>query len=168
MPIQDDRFANVIGARVTQSAANVEGFTEIQTGVSLAMSLGIVIDEVRYYPTSLALRELKADTDTITMGVYTSNNITDLQLPTDQRIIDFIKLTGVASGTPGNSYHVQTPFVSVLSPPLILAAPRLYVGVDSEGAAAAVISDFRIHFRYVKLTTVEYLEIAETFIQLNA
>jgi len=168
MPIQDDRFANILGATVQQGNANEEAFVEIQTGVSLAMGLGIVIDAIYYYPTSSAISELVAANDTLTMGLFTTNNISDLQDPSDQRIIDFIKLKGVQVGSVVSLSIFKTPIIHSLSPPIILAAPRLFVGMDGSGQGGAQQCAFRVHFRYAKLTTVEYLEIAETFIQLNA
>jgi hypothetical protein len=102
------------------------------------------------------------------MGVYTSNNISDLSNPTDQRIIDNVDIHGVIVGAVVSMVQAKVPIASAFNPPLILASPRIFVGVDTAGFAAAAVVRFRIFFRYIRLTDNQYLEIAETFIQLNA
>lgn len=167
MPILSDKYANIVGDIVTTSAADALTFGEINTGISLAQRLGLVIDEVRYFPAQAAIRELEADTDHLVMGLVSSNSVTDLLDMTDPRIIDQAMLTASLIGTAGNLNVQETPIKSQLSPPIIVATPRLYFALDTAGASTTISCRFRLHYRYVSLDRDEYLEIAETFIMLQ-
>lgn len=171
MPLRDDRFANMVAASVTLSAANTETFTEMPTGISLAQRLGLVIDEIRYYPNAGCFQELDVAGDILMMGITTSNNVTDLQDLSDQRIVDslvyHVHQAGTAGGTAEEVRTVhEIPIIHTFNPPIIFAGPRLYFMLDSAGFAAAQTARVRIHFRYIDLKLEDYLEIAETFMQL--
>lgn len=159
----DDRFANILAARVVQSAANVETFVELLTGISIAQGLGIVIDAVEYSMNNSGFRQLKADTDVIELAITTSNQLTDLDDLQDRRILDSLKFVPVVNTAVGYNVYI-TPVKKVYEPPLIVASPRIYFGCDSEGASAAVTATCRLYYRFIALSTKEYLEIAETFI----
>lgn len=163
MPLIDDRFSNIIGAQVVQSAANTDTFVEIATGVSLGQQMGIVIDEIRYYPARLALQEIVGTADQLLMALTTSSNVADFTDPGDTRILDVKSLQLTAART-AESNLVEVPLLSSFNPPIIVAAPSLFFGVETAGFGAAATVRFRLSYRFIKLTTQEYLEVAETFL----
>ena len=71
-----DAFANVAFSVVTASAANTLTFAQINMGVGLFEGKALVIHQIRYYPTSTAMRELAANTDQLVMAVVTTNRLT--------------------------------------------------------------------------------------------
>lgn len=162
-----DRFPNLLAARLTMSAANTLTFLELQTGAALGLSLGLMIDRVDYFPTTGSLQELIANTDYFQMGIATSNSLTDTTVITDARIISNKRLVPVLAGVAANVQLFQEPFVESYDPPLILASPKIYLFGFSAGFAAAGTFDCRIYFRYLKLTTQEYLELAEANLLLG-
>lgn len=166
MPIVDDRFRNVLSIEVTQSAADTLTFQEVPTGVSLGQGLGIVIDEISYYPNHANIRELDADTDTLMMALTTSDQPDDIADYSDSRIVDTVALLSHVVGTAGNFQVHELPIRTEFTPPIILATPRLFLAVDTAGFGAAATARVRVAFRYVKLTPQEYLEVAETFLNL--
>ncbi len=164
MALLDDRFRNILAVEVVMSAANVETFVEVVTGVSIGQGLGMVIDAIDYYPSSGTLRELAASTDVLHMAISTSDQITDFTDVSDRRLIDVVSLIGHAVGTPANTIVHEVPKHREFTPPMIVANPRMYAAVDSVGSAAVGTVRFRMAYRFIKLSTQEYLEIAETFI----
>ena len=47
-------------------------------------------------------------------------------------------------------------------PPIIRASPRIFLGAETVGFAGAGTFFARMYFRYIDLSTQEYLELAET------
>lgn len=166
MPIMDDRFQNIMGVEVSQSTINTIVFQEIRTGVSLGQGLGLVIDEIRYQPTSGALRELDGSTDELIMGLTTTDSITDMTDFGDSRILDSLMIYSDIVGAVVDTKMFYMPVKHEFSPPMIMAAPTLFFGMSTGGFAAVATCRVRISFRYIKLTAQEYLEVAETFLNL--
>lgn len=164
MPLIDDRFANVITAEVTQTAANAEAFQEIATGVSLGQQLGMVIDELEFFTDlSTLITALAGDGDRIDFAITTSDLVDDFDDVTDRRILWSGGLVKDEL-TSGVVMHKNPIGYRTFNPPLIHASPRIFLGVDSSSLAIVLTIRCRIHFRYIKLTAQEYLEVAETFL----
>ena len=159
---REDRFANVAAGEVVMSAANALTFTELLTGVSLGQGVGMLIDQIDYYPTEATAAEMATSADALVMGVTTSNDLTDLDDYKDRRIVHVIR--SEIQMTTSGAVYMKWPEVAQFFPPLILAAPRLYLAVDTSAYAAAATVRFRIYFRYVSLTPQQYLELAEAFL----
>lgn len=163
MPIMDDRFQNFLVFDITMSAANILTFQQINTGVSLGQGLGIVIDEIRYVPTLPSMRELTAATDDLKVSLCTTDTVSDIGDYGDSRVLDNLTIVTAVTNT-GPPFVM--PFKHDFSPPLIIATPTLHIGMATTGAAAASRCRMRVSFRYIKLTAQEYLEVAETFLNL--
>lgn len=162
--LMDDRFANVLAAEVTESAANTITFAELVTGISIAQGLGLIIDQVFWFPAAATLRQLDANTDQFTLAITSSDQVTDPADYSDRRVIAARSWTGDAVGTAATQLVYHRPQIDTYEPPVILASPRLFLCILGAGLASAGSGQVRIHFRFVKLSTQEYLEIAETFL----
>lgn len=161
----EDRYTNLATANVVESAANTITFVELLTGISLGQGTGMLIDQIDYYPTKVSLQLLAANPDTLHFGWFTSNASTGFNA-TDRRIIHHAVLNAeTVIGTAASAMSIfRLPLQFKFSPPIIVAAPRLYLGVSGTSLSAAANVESRLYFRYIPLTDKEYLELAETFI----
>ena len=157
---REDRFANVVSSAVTMSAANVITFNEMLTGISLGQGVGMLIDQIDYQMAASSAREIVAASDDATIAITTSNDLTDLNNYEDRRIIHSNQFVAVAVTVA----PIQFPKVAQFFPPLIIAAPRIYLAMDTAGFGAAGIARLRIYFRYIALTPQQYIELAEAFV----
>ena len=164
MAREQDKYANVAAIRVTQSAANVETYGQILTGISLGEGRGMLIDSVSFKPTPATLALLAAANDWLTMAITTRNDLTDLNDITQAAILTALNISVLDLGVAASGIHSHVPLVQQFFPPMIVAAPRIFAAVDSSALASAGLADFRIHFRYVKLSPQEYIELAEAFV----
>ncbi len=159
---REDRFANVAAGQVTLSAANTLTFNEILTGVSLGQGVGMLIDQISYYLNDLLVTEMSALNDSCQFAVTTSNDVPDIEDAIDRRILDLFTVKSALVTTGGREQ--VSPKIHQFFPPLIIAAPRLYLAANSSNFGAVQTFQFRIYFRYVQLTAQQYLELAESFI----
>lgn len=159
---KNDVYANMATAQVTGADGSIV-FAELLTGISIGQGIGILIDSVDYY--YMSAKVLLADGKTAKLAWVTSNALTSISID-DRRIIHYNESGRVDHGTAGNSQIVVQPDTYDFSPPIIVAAPRLYLAVELPASSGATGEVFRarFRFRYVDLTDKEYLEIAETFI----
>lgn len=162
---QNDKYANIASATVVESAAGTITFAEVQTGISLGSGVGMLIDKISYWFSAGTIADLVAAADYVQAGWFTSNQPASFSL-SDRRIIDMIHLdvepvigTAASGGTPS-----KQPYFHDYTPPIVVAAPRLYLVVNSSSLAAAAVVFSRMYFRYIELTDKEYLEIAESFV----
>ena len=159
MARNEDRFANILMAEVVESGANTLTFKEILTGISLGMGIGMIIDQIDYWPPTNMGAQLVATIDRIRMGFTVSDSITELNAD-DRSIIHMVEFhSGGAAAVP--QIHTN-PIPFQFFPPIIRASPRLFLAIEGESIAAAVTAQARMYFRYIDLSTQEYLELAET------
>lgn len=159
----EDRFSNLASAAVTEAVAATMAYTEVQTGVSLGQGVGILIDQISYIFDTSTLALIIANSDYLQSGWYTSNNNTVFALDQNQQI-DMIQLTASVAGVATSMQIVESPMVHQFFPPLIVAAPRIYLAIRGVSLASVATVRSRMYFRYIDLTSQEYLELAETFI----
>ena len=164
MPIQDDRFQNILPSEVVSSAANALTFAQVTTGASLGMRLGLIIDAINYMPATAALLEMTATGDRIITAWCTSDQLTDLEDEADSRILDQMIIMRHDVGTAATAFLFKTPIKHDFTPPLIMASPNLYLAVQTVGLASAATIRSRLSFRFITLSPQQYLEIAETFL----
>lgn len=164
MALTNDRFRNVLSAEVISSAANTLTFAEVQTGASLGMRLGVIVDAIDFYPTHAAINEMTQLADQIIMAWTTSDQVSDLEDEADSRILDVLRFSRHDLGTAGSGVFLALPFHRDFTPPLIVAAPKLFLAVHTGGLASAATLRSRLAFRFTPLSAQEYLEIAETFL----
>jgi len=159
----EDRYTNLASAAVTETAVGTLTYVELLTGISLGQGTGMLIDQIDYMFGSGVLEDIIADGDELNAGWFTSNSPSLFSL-TDRRLIHQVRLSQTLVGAVVSQSHHKQPFVSQFFPPMIIAAPRLYLGIQSASIAAVANVVSRIFFRYIDLTDKEYLELAETFI----
>lgn len=161
----EDRYTNLASASVTESAVGTMTFSELVTGISLGQGMGILIDQIDYTFNRATMDLLVAASDEIGAGWFTSNAVTTLNI-NDRRNIHALRFYAQPTiGTPaGGGALSMMPVVHQFFPPLIIAAPRIYFGIRSANIASPALCESRIYFRYIELSSQEYLELAETFI----
>ena len=162
-----DRFANFASIQVVQSAANTLTFASLATNMGFLgrrdQALAMVIDEIQYSPGLTGVQLMTTSADNIIMGLTTSDQITDLEDLTDNRLLDFNAIVRHDGGTAGNFVFRRFPDRKQFFPPIISAERTLYLAVNSVGLASAITSRIRILFRVETLTGSELVELSEVF-----
>jgi len=165
MARSQDNFANIAAIRVTESAANTLTYAELATGISLGQGIGMIIDGWDWKVTraSKTTALANAEGDGADLAMCTSNSLTDLTNFNDRRMIlkadTYVQVTGAVT----SQQQMSLGWKDTFSPPLIIAAPRLFFAVKGTGLTTALVVDFRLYFRYIDLSVQEYLELAEAF-----
>ena len=164
MARSQDRFANIAAVEVVESAQNTLTYAELLTGVSLGAGIGILVDQIDYYLPPGTMDLFDAVADTLEFGWAVSNTPTEI----NAKDRNFIHTAGVQIGlaTQGG-WLMQSPLSFQFFPPIIRASPRLYLAVKGLVLGAAATIQSRLYFRYIDLTTQEYLELAETGLVLG-
>lgn len=158
-----DEFSNVMSASVANGASTA--FTEVMTGISLGQKRGIIIDHIEYQLSLTALQAIDDDGDRVTMAWTVSNSLSSLSIGNNQ-VIHTCDVSRIDAGTAANALLVVQPFNFELLPPIIVAAPRIFLGSIADGGVGGSVSS-RLYYRYVELTPQEYIEIAETFVLIT-
>lgn len=163
-----DKYANILTAELTMSAANVLSFTEISTGLGIEAdrksARAMIIDEIEYFPSVVdGLAHMTANTDQMMMGLTLSNAVTDIEDMSDRRILHMASLARHDAGTAATANYINLPWVYQFFPPLITAERKLYLAMDSVGSSAAMQGKARIYYRSVEITQADFIELAEVF-----
>lgn len=160
----EDRYANLASATATETAAGTLTYAEVATGISLGQGIGLLIDQINYLVNVSTLEDLVATGDVVQMGWFSSKVPSSFSF-NDRRIIDMAQLhVAPPIGTPASAGGpFKQPIVHQFFPSLIIAAPRLYLGIQGVSLTGVATVTARLYFRYIELTTKEYLELAETF-----
>lgn len=165
MAREPDKYLNLATQQVTMSGANTETFADITTGISLGQGRGMLIDQIEYFPDQASLELLIATGDRILFGWTASDAVGSLA--ERSRTTIHLASLGVQPpiGTPASSGGpISLPLAYYFDPPLIIAAPRMFLACGSTSLSAAAGLSSRLYFRYIELTPQEYLELAETFV----
>ena len=167
MPAQtrEDRFANLASVTVTEATPGTLAYAELLTGISIGAGIGLLLDKIDYIFSIGTINDIILPTHYVKAGWFTSKNSTDFDF-NDRRLISMIALHGGPTiGTnAGSGNFIRQPADVNFSPPLIIASPRLFLGVLGGAIAGAANVISRIYFRYQPLSDKEYLELAETFV----
>ncbi len=170
MPVQtrEDRFANLASAAVTESAAGVLTYAELLTGISIGAGIGMLFDRVSYQFGITTIGLLIAANDAIQAGWFSGKEASSFDY-NDRRLIDSVILqVGPVVGTPASAANpIRQPLVHDFSPPVIVASPRIYLGIQGSALASAGDVISRLFFRYQPLSDKEYLELAEAFVLMG-
>jgi len=162
---QNDKFANVITMEVETSAANTLTFEEVQIGLSLFDKTGILLSRIEYEPFNSAFAQMTATTDSIFIGVTTSNQLSELN-PDQAAVVDRYMVQRQDLGAAATGALINTPFVkdlSTLPGGGILITPKpWYIGITSTGLAATCKAYVRFYFTIMKLSPQDYFELLET------
>ena len=170
MPIQtrEDRFANLASAAVVESAAGTLTYTELLTGISIGAGIGMLFDRIAYQFNSATIALIIGAGDSVQGGWFTSKDAAAFDY-NDRRLIDsaILQMAPII-GTPASAaFPIEMPIVHHFSPPLIVASPRIYLGVIGLSLASVTNLISRLYFRYQPLTDKEYLELAEAFVLMG-
>ena len=162
-----DRFANFASIEVTQSAANALTFGSLATNMGFLgrrdQALAMVIDEIQYSPSNAGITLMSAGGDEIVMALTTSDQITDLEDITDNRLLDFNSILRFDAGTAASAIFRKFPDRKQFFPPIITAERTLFLAIGSVGLAAAITSRIRLLYRVETLTGSELVELSEVF-----
>jgi len=160
-----DKYANVLTASLTLSAANTLSFDELKMGLSLFDKVGLLISRIEYEPSGGTLGEMTATGDEVRLAITTSDSISALDV-TDQAVIHMMTYKRFDAGTAATATLYTLPFVydlSTLPGAGILITPRpWYIAGDTDGLASAAVLNFRFYFTVIKLSPAEYFELLET------
>jgi len=161
----EDRYTNLATTSVTESAAGTLTYAELATGISLGQGIGMLIDQIDYYVNASVIEDIVGAGDSVVMGWATSNAPPSIAA-TDRRFLHIAQLiVEPPIGTPASAGRpIQMPLVYQFFPAMIVAAPRLFLGIQGSSLNAAAIMTSRMYFRYIELSDKEYLELAEAFI----
>ena len=161
----EDRYSNLLSANVLESAAGTITFQEIVTGISLGQGIGMLIDQIDYYPSGSGLELLVATLDQMQLAWTVNTSLSSLN-PDTSGVIHTISIhTGAPIGTPAsNGRPIILPLQYQFFPAMIVASPRLYFACVGTNLAAVFSARSRLYFRYVSLSSQEYLELAEAFV----
>lgn len=162
MKVKEDKYTNVLTAQCTGVMSNVPAFAEVNIGTSLGIGRGILIDHIDYWPTAEGIALMTTNQDWIRMG-WSTRTQDHLDIMSSSTI-DALQITRADFGSAASGLLYEMPMRTWYAPPIILASPKIYLAYESDGLADILTITSRLFFRYVDLTTQEYLEIAETFI----
>ena len=160
-----DKYANLASLALTMSAADTETFGELLTGISLGQGRGMLIDQIDYYFDQGTIALMVGVGDEMLVGWTSSAQASALGFARRTTIHAMNLNQGPVIGTPASAGGlVRQPFIHQFNPPIVVAAPRLFLAAASASLGTAGIVSSRIYFRYITLTALEYLELAETFV----
>lgn len=162
---QKDEYANMLEQSLTMSGANTLTFDEIDIGLTLFDKVAIKIARIEYEAPRSVVTSLAANSDRWTVGIAADNNITALDYST-RALIDMTEIMVFDFGTPGSGQAMIFPIIrdySNLPGGGLLVAPKpLYLGLETEGFAAASAVVMRLYFTIVQLKPEEYFELLES------
>lgn len=157
-----DKYSNVLIARVDESSANTLTFQEVPQITTLLEKKAFLINRLQYFASSSLVT---TDTDVLNFGISLSNKWSAPAL-TEPSILDFQEVRGVASGTPASLWVHQQPFdqdYSTLPGEGLLVPTRplyLWTKGTNLGAASAVI--LKLFFTIIELTPQDYWDLVES------
>lgn len=156
-----DKFANLMNAALVTNGVTVVS-DEVATGVSIGEGKGLLVDQIDYFLDGTIIADFIAAaagealrcTWSVQTGEFGYNN---------SRVLHEMDLTKWADAAPTSSSLDINPKVFQFFPPLIVAAPKLFFNCEGAASITGGTVQTRLYFRYVDLTTQEYLELAESF-----
>lgn len=165
-----DLYPNRAFETVVMSAADALTFSQVQFGVGLFQGVAAIIHRIEWFLSDNSIRELLADTDSLEVALTNRDDLTSIR-PVSQNVLAYKNRIALAAGTPGNCIHITSPLVSDFSQlgggGLIIPANPLYIGMDTEGAAAASRVDAVIYLTFKELADSEYVELIQTIMPAN-
>lgn len=160
-----DKYSNLMSARVDEVVTGDMNYQEILTGISLGAGVGLLIDQIDYTFAQGTINDLVLESDSVHMGWFTQNTLAAFNIGDNRQIHSESKYGPVTIGTnAGGWVPITTPDVYQFFPPMIVASPRLFLGIQGLSLAAEAVGWSRLYFRYIDLSSQEYLELAEAFV----
>lgn len=168
------RVADVYGNRafkqVTMSAANTLTFEQIQFGVGLFQGVAMVLNRIEWSFGTATWRELVANTDSLAVALTNRDDLSSLD-PTNQSVLVYKSIVPLIVGAVVSLEENEQPVISDFSTlpgmGLIIPANPIYIGMITEGFAAAGIVRAVMYFTFKQLTDAEYIELMQTIMPAN-
>lgn len=165
-----DLYANRAFESVTMSAANALTFSQVQFGVGLFQGVAAIIHRIEWTPTQASIAELVAGADRMRLGFTNRDDLAALT-PVNQSVLAWKFVFPLVVGAVVSEWLVELPLLSDFSDlpggGLILPANPLYIGMDTEGFAAAGGVDAVIYLTFKQLQDAEYVELIQTIMPAN-
>jgi len=161
---QVDKFANLLIARVGESAANTLTFEQLPQVTTLLEKKAYLLNRLQYELTQGSWQELKADNESIQFGIALSNNFTapGINEPT---IVDYNRhfvTVQSAVGFVDRKTGITKDFSTFPGGGILLPTRPLYLFTLGSGLAAATDVTLRMYFTVVDLTPADYWDLVES------
>lgn len=163
-----DTYANVLNANITTAGTTVVN-VEVNTGVSLGEGKGMLIDQIDYsYGGSVMGDFVTGGSSTYLYTAWSVNSVAAADFSADNsRIFHLVEKGRYDMGTAGNAVIHTDPECYQFFPPMIIASPKIYINCVGSAAVSGGVLSSRIYYRYVDLSSQEYLELAESFVLIG-
>jgi len=162
-----DQYANVAYGTVTASAANTLTFAAIQMAVGLFQGVAMVIHRINYTPYVATLRELVAATDSLGLGLTSSNRLANLVDTNDPAIIDCHRIVCVGAPIANMDVPIVHDFCNLPGGGKLIAANPIYFAIQPGGFGAVQGAIVRIDFTFVELADRDYMELIQSQFPAN-
>lgn len=159
-----DKYANLMIARVGESAANTLTFEQLPQITTLMEKKAFLINRLQYELTQGSWQELKADSESVQFGLALSNNFTAPGI-NEPSIIDYNRhfvTVQSAVGFVDRKTGVQKDFSTMPGGGIILPTRPLYLFTLGSGLAAATDVTLRLYFTIIELTQSDYWDLVES------
>jgi len=161
-----DQFVNRALASVLSSAADTLTFEQLRFAVGVFQGVALVVHRIEWYPTSTAIRELAAATDSLKLALVTNDNLAQID-PTDQDVIANVQIIGIATNVEPFQLPLINDFADVPGGGLIIPANPLFLAIQTGGAAAASRVHAIIYYTFKTLSDKDYIELVQMMIPGN-
>lgn len=159
-----DKFANVAYMRVTESAAGTLTWAALNMANNLmGEKFAIVIHRAETFFSTMA--NLNSTNDFVRMAITVSQTITDITDFSQPELLWYDRTMRIDYGTAATGILDKVPnirdFTALPGGGLLVPADRLYIAVESSGAAAAMSAYARIFYTVMPLDVSDYWELIE-------
>lgn len=159
-----DKFVNKAFIQVIESAANTLTFAELATGVAIFEKVAWIIHRIHWFVGKAVLKEIIADTFSITYALTGNNKMNQLSLD-DPGVYDMQAIICASTAAPANFVVHTIPVVrdfSTLPGGGIIVPPRpIFIAAVGGGLAAPASVQVRIEYTVRELKADEYWELVE-------
>jgi hypothetical protein len=159
-----DKFANIAYLTVTESAAGTLTFEQLQMATMMMdAKYAVLIHRAEFY--FGAYSSLNSTGDKVTFGLTVTDRVTDLADLSQPEILFFNVTERLDFGTAANGNLLVKPsqvdFTSLPGGGLLVPADRLYLGIQSSGAAAAMQVKMRLYYTVMGVSVEDYWDLVE-------
>jgi len=160
-------FVNLAHIQVVESAANTLTFKKLETGISIVEKVAWLIHRISYYLTTVNATLFNGTGDSISVGLGSSNSITNVEDMSNPAILDLLTLirqdlgaaaSGVFQVLPWQHDFAELPGGGILIPP-----NPLYAFIQGGGLTAAMTARLRLWYTPVELKVDEYWQLVEMY-----
>lgn len=161
-----DAYANRAIEYISMSAADTLTFKQIVMGVGVFQGVGIVLHRVEFQPGLATMREFAAATDSLDVGIVTSDSLTSI-VGSAPSIIYAHRVVGMGAVSIPWHLPIIADFTDLPGGGVILPANPIFIAMNSAGFAAAGNMYSRLWFSFKELSDKDYLELIQSQIAAN-